>query len=156
MLEYIKKIILIVLTFSCLFSCKKSKEYKASSIEQVDYGTLYFVRFQVNTDRAVSCNNFMNELGFITSYFKIQKQSFIDELLSNPMIEGESGDDYGMDVRYRIELKDKIICIDNFGNYSIDNKYRGTLSNFQLLLNYVEMNRENSIKLEEDFSLIND
>jgi len=156
MLEYIKKIILIVIIFSCLLSCIKSKEEKESSIEQADYGTLYFVRFQVDKDRAVSCNNFMNELGFITSYFKIQKQSFIDQLLSNPMIDEKSEDDYGMDVRYRIELKDKIICIDDFGNYSIDNKYRGTLSNFQLLLDYVEMNRENSIKLEEDFPFTDD
>lgn len=29
-----------------------------------------------------------------------------------------------------------MICIDNVGNYAIENKYLGKLSNFQLLLDY--------------------
>ncbi|WHT38893.1 hypothetical protein QNH98_18255 [Myroides sp. mNGS23_01] len=63
---------------------------------------------------------------------------------------------YGMDVRYRIELEDKIICIDDFGNYSIDNRFIGKLRNFQLLLDYIEKHREHSIKLEEDFPFVDD
>ncbi|WP_060874084.1 hypothetical protein [Myroides odoratus] len=151
-----KKILVFGVLLLCVLGCKnKNTEEEATKLQE-DYGTIYFVRFMVDTEMAVSCNNFMNSLGSLSSYFKIEDEHFIDELLYGTEIDETVSGNYGMDVRYRIELEDKIICIDDFGNYSIDNKYIGKLSNFQLLLDYIEKHREHSIKLEEDFPFLDD
>ncbi|WP_353117637.1 hypothetical protein [Myroides odoratus] len=151
-----KKILVFGVLLLCVLGCKnKNTEEEATKLQE-DYGTIYFVRFMVDTEMAVSCNNFMNSLGSLSSYFKIEDEHFIDELLYGTEIDETVSGNYGMDVRYRIELEDKIICIDDFGNYSIDNKYIGELSNFQLLLDYIEKHREHSIKLEEDFPFLDD
>lgn len=151
-----KKILVFGVLLLCVLGCKnKNTEEEATKLQE-DYVTIYFVRFMVDTEMAVSCNNFMNSLGSLSSYFKIEDEHFIDELLYGTEIDETVSENYGMDVHYRIELEDKIICIDDFGNYSIDNKYIGKLSNFQLLLDYIEKHREHSIKLEEDFPFLDD
>jgi len=151
-----KKILVFGVLLLCVLGCKnKNTEEEATKLQE-DYGTIYFVRFMVDTEMAVSCNNFMNSLGALSSYFKIEDEHFIDELLYGTEIDETVGGNYGMDVRYRIELEDKIICIDDFGNYSIDNRFIGKLRNFQLLLDYIEKHRENSIKLKEDFPFVDD
>ncbi|MCS4238123.1 hypothetical protein M2306_000894 [Myroides gitamensis] len=149
-----KKIIVFGILFLCVLGCKNKNTEEETAQLQEDYGTIYFVRYMVNTEMAVSCNNFMDSLGSLSSYFKIEDENFIDELLYGTEVDEMVGVNYGMDVRYRIELEDKIICIDDFGYYSINNKYSGKLSNFQLLLDYVEKHREHSIKLEEDFPFV--
>ncbi|WP_353159023.1 hypothetical protein [Myroides odoratus] len=151
-----KKILVFGVLLLCVLGCKnKNTEEEATKLQE-DYGTIYFVRFMVDTEMAVSCNNFMNSLGSLSSYFKIEDEHFIDELLYGTEIDETVSGNYGMDVRYRIELEDKIICIDDFGNYSIDNRFIGKLRNFQLLLDYIEKHREHSIKLEEDFPFVDD
>ncbi|WP_231738025.1 hypothetical protein [Myroides odoratus] len=150
-MKEIKKIILFTLIFSCMLGCKKINTIDKELAEQKVYGTIYFVRGMVNTDLSVSCNNYLSSLDFAISYFKIDDKEFIDLLLTDWQTDDivKSNDD--LDIRYRIEFEDKIICIDYFGNYSVNNKFIGKLSNFQLLLDYIEKHKESSVKLKEDF-----
>ncbi|MDM1408252.1 hypothetical protein [Myroides sp. DF42-4-2] len=50
----------------------------------------------------------------------------------------------------------RIVCIEDFGSYSVNNEFNGQLSNFQLLLDYIEKHRESSVKLKEDFPFVDD
>ncbi|WP_233266144.1 hypothetical protein [Myroides fluvii] len=151
MMKEIKKNILFALIVISLVGCKKINTIDKALAEGKEYGTIYFVRGMVDTDLPVSCNNYLSSLDFLISYFKIDDKVFIDLLLKDWQTDDIVKSNNDLDIRYRIEFKDKVICIDNFGNYSVDSKFIGKLSNFQLLLDYIEEHRENSIKLKEDF-----
>jgi hypothetical protein len=156
-MKEIKRIILLSLIINCMLGCKKIDAAKQSVLKaEKNYGTIYFVRGMVDTDLPVSCNNYLSSLDFAISYFKIDDKEFIDSLLTDWQTDDivKSNDD--LDIRYRIEFEDKIICIDDFGNYSVNNKFIGKLSNFQLLLDYIEKHRESSVKLKEDFPFVDD
>jgi len=155
-MKEIKKIILFILIFSCMLGCKKINTEEQFLKAEKNYATIYFVRGMVDTDLPVSCNNYLSSLDFAISYFKIDDKEFIDLLLTDWQTDDivKSNDD--LDIRYRIEFEDKIICIDYFGNYSVNNKFIGKLSNFQLLLDYIEKHRESSVKLKEDFPFVDD
>ncbi|WP_230848135.1 hypothetical protein [Myroides odoratus] len=150
-MKEIKKIIIYSFVISCMFNCNKLKKDDQSLKNERSFGTLYFVRGLVKTDLPVSCNNYLNRLDFFISYLKIKDEKLIDSLLCCSEFDKNLEPDYFIDVRYRIELEDKVICIDYVGNYSIEGKYLGKLSNFQLLLDYIEKHRESSVKLKEDF-----
>lgn len=155
-MKEIKRIILFVLIINCLFGCKKINTNEQVLKAQKNYGTLYFVRSTVDTPIPISCSSYLSSLSFLISYFKIDDKEFIDSLLMDWQIDDivKSNDD--LDIRYRIEFEDKIICIDDFGNYSVNNKFIGKLSDFQLLLDYIEKHRESSVKLKEDFPFVDD
>lgn len=152
----IKQIILLFFLISCISGCKKIKTFDEILIKQKEYGIIYFVRDIITTDVLVSCNNYLSELDYFIYSLSIEDESLINILLSVSKMDEHLGADYVIDVRYRIELEDKVICIDDVGNYSIEGKYLGKLSNFQLLLDYIEKHRESSIKLKEDFPFVDD
>lgn len=155
-MKEIKKIIIFSFIISCMFNCNKLKKDEQYMKDEKSFGTIYFVRGIVDTDLPVNCNNYLNSLDFFISYLKINDKKLIDSLFCCSEVDENLGADYFIDVRYRIELEDKVICIDDVGNYSIEGKYLGKLSNLQLLLDYIEKNRESSIKLKEDFPFVDD
>ncbi|WP_410880416.1 hypothetical protein [Myroides sp. DW712] len=136
--------------------CGKTTTKDRLLLDKKEYGTVYFVRGTVDTPIPLSCNNYLNNLDFLISYFKIEDKEFINSLL----MDWQTGDivksNSDLDVRYRIEFEDTVICIDDFGNYAVDNVFVGKLSNFQLLLDYIETHRESSIKMKEDFPFVDD
>ncbi|WHT38892.1 hypothetical protein QNH98_18250 [Myroides sp. mNGS23_01] len=65
-----KKILVFGVLLLCVLGCKnKNTEEEATKLQE-DYGTIYFVRFMVDTEMAVSCNNFMNSLGSLSSILR--------------------------------------------------------------------------------------
>ena len=151
-----KQMLLFGSILLAFIGCGKTTTKDRFLLDKKEYGTVYFVRGMIDTEMAVSCNNYLNHLDFFISYLKINDEKLIDSLLCCSEVDEKLGSNYFIDVRYRIELEDKVICIDDVGNYSIEGKYLGKLSDFQLLLDYIETHRASSIKLKEDFPFVDD
>ena len=134
--------------FSTILSC--TDNIKKQSVNEVEkYGVIYFTKGFIHTITPVNCKSFFNDLGFSVYYIEIEDESFYKKILSNINTESNFETDEILDMRYRIELEGKIICIDYWGEYSINGKYKGEIKNFQEILEYIYENEDNSIQLEE-------
>lgn len=149
MVNNIKSIYILcfIVFFTTILSCTDNT--KKQSVNGGKYGVIYFTKGIVHTITPVNCENFFNDLGFSVFYIEIEDEKFLKRFLANINTEANSETNEILDIRYRIELEEKVICIDDWGEYSINGKYKGKIKNFQELLEYIDENEGSSIQLEE-------
>jgi len=61
-----------------------------------------------------------------------------------------------INVRYRLEIKDDIFCIDDFGYCYHNDVYKGRLKSFQKFLKYIKENKAKSLLLDKNSILATD
>lgn len=140
---------LVVIVFSA-YGCKdlNPRSYEKISKEKT-YGVIYYTEESIDTDMPVSCTTFLEFLSSAISYIEIKEIVFPKDFLLNLENRKNAEVNKFLDVRYRIEIADMIICIDEWGYFCINGNYKGKLENFQLLLDYIDENREKEIQIEE-------
>lgn len=148
----IKKTLLFFVAI-LLFSCKNENTKIIESIPV--YGIVYFCGEDVTTFKSINCEEFRNNLKTAISYFTINDKQFIEKLkLSSNETDISYIPNY-IDVRFRLEIDSSIICFDYFGYYTVNGIIKGKFKNFDYILNYIEQNKQNAIRLEE-FPIIED
>ncbi len=129
---------LVVITFST-YGCKdlNPRAFERISKEKT-YGVIYYTEGSIDTDMPVSCISFLEFFSFAISYIEIKEKVFLEGFLLNLENRKNAEVNKSLDVRYRIEIGDMIICIDELGYFCINGNYKGKLENFQLLLDYID------------------
>lgn len=133
---------LVVIVFST-YGCKNSNSRTYEKIlEEKTYGVIYYTEGPIDTDMPVSCTTFLEFLSSAISYIEIKEKNFQKDFLIN--LENRKNVEVNkfLDVRYRIEIGDMIICVDEWGYFCINGNYKGKLENFQLLLDYIDRNEQ--------------
>ena len=142
------RIICLFISFFLLINCKNENLRDEGKIKKTSV-ILYYTNKGLTTTIPVKCKNFLTELKHSIYYLNINELSFINELKANINIEDTIENTKTIDVRYRIEIDNLILCFDEYGYYSVNNNYKGKFSYFNEILKYVEENKDYSEKLEK-------
>lgn len=147
--------IIFILFLTLTLSCKKKIEEKQFVEDKVSLVTIYFCNEKVSTITSINCESFIENLKSWIFCLKIKDDEFIkkfNKYLSNP---NNNEIPNFLDVRYRFEMENTIVCFDSFGYYSINGEIKGKLDKFHEVLDYINNNKKSSIRLEE-FPIIED
>lgn len=131
--------ILYLVIISALLSCKDHNKN-----DRINFGKVYFVLENIDTTRAVSCSEFLSTFQGIISLIELEDSIFKEQMIYNVDFTDKIMNETTIDVRYRIEFDSVVICIDQYGDYSFNNEYKGKFKGFKLLQKYIEENKENS------------
>lgn len=140
----------LVLFYLLLATSCKRNIHENSNIDKVFYGKLFYGDQGVTTITSINCEDFIENLESSISYLNIYDKELIENItiISNNPDSVDFEPNY-IDVRYRLEFNNDVICFDKFGYYSINNKIIGKFKDFNLIINYINNNKNKSIRLKE-------
>ncbi len=140
--------ILIGIFVIMCFSCNRKDNVKIESQNVKILGTIYYTDPSLKTFKAVDCDNFKEALRYSISYIPITDLTFIKKIKGEIELNKNSKDEEFIDVRYKIEIDKIELCLDERGNYTLNNIYMGKFNYFEELIKYIETNKKNSKLLE--------
>ncbi len=132
-----------ILLFFIIISCNK-KLNQNKSLE-----VYFFDVDHMTTTLPISCGN-MTEFDYLTK-INIEDiviyNSVLDDIKKSKNDENISEND--IDVRYKIILNEDEMCIDYYGEFILNGKYRGKLTNFVEIKEYIHNNKNDYIEITE-------
>lgn len=135
------KIILYIFLFFLVTSCNSTKKEKME---------IYFFDLEnLNTIRPLSCESifeheFLFKIYIDNQYILNSVKEDIKESLVNKLTLRE------IDVRYKLSINQHQLCIDNKGDFILDEDFGGTLKNFKRIKTYISENKKDYIKVTDE------
>ncbi|SFO20355.1 hypothetical protein SAMN05421741_12611 [Paenimyroides ummariense] len=143
------RISLILIYLLLVTSCKQTI-HENSNQDKVYYGKFFYCNVGVTTIKSINCEEFIENLESSISYFEIYEREFGEKITIN--IHNPDSINFKpnyIDVRYKLEFDNNIICVDYFGYYSLNDKIMGKFKDFNLIIEYINKNKDKSIRLKE-------
>lgn len=143
------RISLILIYLSLATSCKRAIN-ENSNLDKVFYGKFFYCEKGVTTIKSINCEDFIENLESSISYFEIYDREFAEKItinINNP--DSINFKPNYIDVRYKLEFDNNTICVDYFGYYSLNDKIMGKFKDFNLIINYINKNKDKSLRLKE-------
>lgn len=135
------KIILYIFLLILVTSCNSTKKEKME---------IYFFNLEnLNTIRPLSCESIFEHEFLCKIYIDDQYiLNSVKEDIKNSLVNKLPLEE--IDVRYKISINQHHLCIDDKGNFILDEDFKGTLTNFKRIKKYISENEKDYIKVTDE------
>ena len=140
---------IVFMLFFVLACQRQAKEQFISVKKKDDFGIVYYTKSGLTTLTTVSCDDFTDELKYNILYITIKDDIFINEIKNEISTQNTIDSIENINVRYRIEFNNSVLCFVSFGFYTLNGIYKGKFKKFGVIIDFINKNSKESIRLEE-------